>query len=426
MGADPHPRCGFAALALALLALGLNGCQDGQWPWQKSTQRSPSKAPRTSIWNRPPKQERIHPPDPAKVWPPRAVWVVRQAYRSPDEIAELMEKCQQAGINTVLFQVRGNGTLFCRSRIEPLAYEYRNGDPGFDPLEVACQEAHRRGMALHAWVNVTPAWRGAEAPSDPDQLYNAHPEWFLYDQKGRRQPLSPNFYVSLNPCLPEVREYLSKVFSELVRNYPIDGLHMDYIRFPVEESPKGSDYPYDRQTLELYSKTTGLQPRDNATAWTHWRTAQVTELVREINASTRRIRPGLRITASCAPEIEQARKRYFQDGPGWLREKLIDLVFVMNYTGDNETFSNRQATWKRAVGRAWVAAGISLTIPASKSSATTIQQIRMADQWGHGFALFSAGSLFSDSPRARALWEELVPVLRSSGTGQIAEATPRF
>ena len=154
--------------------------------------------------------DRPRPPAPRDVWPPRAVWVVRQVYSSPDQIADLMEKCRQAGLNTVLFQVRGNGTAFHRSTIEPPAVEYGGRDPGFDQLEVACDEAHRRGIALHAWVNVMPAWKGKTPPGDPRQLYNARPEWFWYDQDGRRQPLD-DFYVSLNPCLPEVRAYLVSV-----------------------------------------------------------------------------------------------------------------------------------------------------------------------------------------------------------------------
>ena len=84
------------------------------------------------------------------VWPPRAVWVPRQAYRSPQQIADLMQRIRDAGLNTVLFQVRRNGTAFYRSSIEPLAEEYTRGDPGFDPLTVACREAHRRGLAIHA------------------------------------------------------------------------------------------------------------------------------------------------------------------------------------------------------------------------------------------------------------------------------------
>ena len=154
-----------------------------------------------------------------------------------------------------------NGTAWYDSRFEPWADELGGSDPGYDPLKLACEEAHRCGLELHAWVNVMPAWRGKTPPKNPDQLYNAHPEWFWYDQHGNRQALC-SFYVSLNPCLPEVRKYLVDVFYDLVSRYDVDGLHMDYIRFPNEPpaTPKGSglDYPYDAGTLALYRQDTGL------------------------------------------------------------------------------------------------------------------------------------------------------------------------
>ena len=164
--------------------------------------------------------------------PIRAIWVTRWDYKTPGDIARVMDNCKVAGFNTVLFQVRGNGTAFYRSRIEPWADELGGRDPGFDPLAIAIEEAHRRGLSLHAWVNVIPGWRGDTPPTNPRQRYNAHADWFWRDAAGRRQPLG--WYVSLNPCYPKVRRYLTAVMQEIVANYPVDGLHLDYIRFPNE------------------------------------------------------------------------------------------------------------------------------------------------------------------------------------------------
>jgi len=160
--------------------------------------------------------------------PVRAIWVTRWDYKSPRDIAAIMENSRRAGFNTVLFQVRGDGTALYPSKLEPWSPEFDWRDPGFDPPAVACREAHRRGLSLHAWVNVMPGWFGKEAPRHTRQLYNARPEWFWYDASGRRQPLG--WYCSLNPCYPEVRRYLTDVVEEIASRYPVDGLHLDYIR----------------------------------------------------------------------------------------------------------------------------------------------------------------------------------------------------
>jgi len=349
-------------------------------------------------------------PSPETVWPPRAVWVVRQPYASPEEIAAVMDRCAEAKLNTVLFQVRGNGTVFYRSNLEPWAEEYHYTDPGFDPLEVACREAHRRGLALHAWVNVMPAWRGRQPPSNVRQLYHTHPDWFLYDQHGQRQPLS-DFYVSLNPTLPEVRAYLVSVFEDLAARYPIDGLHLDYIRFPIETAPAGSDYPRDAATLRLYRALTGKNPDDDPAGWTRWRREQVTRLVGDIRRMLRRVKPAARLTAACAPDVARARARYFQDGPAWLKRGLVDAVFVMNYTDDLALFRKRQEDWQRLVPGRMVVPGLGVYKHAA--ARTSIAQLELAGQWGHGFSLFSYTALLDTYDDGTPRLDALQPALAS-------------
>ncbi|GMU22055.1 MAG: hypothetical protein AMXMBFR13_21430 [Phycisphaerae bacterium] len=397
--------------AVLMVALAVTGL------WTGCTQQpgtTPARTPNQAVggWFRPPQpppEPEPLPPDPRVVWPPKAVWVVRRAYRSPEQIATLMEDCRRAGFNTVLFQVRGNGTAFYRSKLEPLAEEFRAGDPGFDPLEIACREAHRRGMALHAWVNVMPAWRGPSPPRDPEQLYHRHPEWFWYDQHGDREPLH-KWYVSLNPCLPEVRNYLVSVFEDLVSRYRVDGLHLDYIRFPSEEAPKGSDYPHDARTLWIFKQATGNTPQQDKAAWSRWRTEQVTQLVRDIRAMTRRVRPGLKLTAACWADIEGVRKNYFQDGPAWIRNHLVDLVLVMNYSANTNVFRQRQEAWQRAAAGRPVAAGVGVYL--HDSNAVTAEQVRLARTWGGGLAVFSDQALFTN-----ARGQQRVDVIRPILTG---------
>lgn len=346
------------------------------------------------------------PPKPKNVWPPRAIWVVRQAYQSPQQIASLMEQCRQAGLNTVLFQVRGEGTAFYRSSYEPWAMEYQGRDPGFDPLAVACREAHRRGLALHAWVNVMPAWRGERPPADPRQLYNARPGWFWYDQSGRRQPLG--WYVSLNPCLPEVRQYLVSIMAEIATKYPVDGIHLDYIRFPNDRAPKGSDYPHDARTVSLYQAATGKRPQADRAAWTSWRTQQVTQLVREIRGMLRSRAADVKLTAACVPDMDEARRHRFQDAPTWAREGLIDAAFVMNYTADGRVFRRRQEAWRATVGRI---AAVGIGVYLHRTPQTTVDQLLLAEQWGGGFALFSNNVLLTPTATAGSYMGAIRPHL---------------
>jgi len=327
--------------------------------------------------------------------PVRAVWVTRWDYKNERDIAHVMDNCRRSGFNTVLFQVRGAGTAFYRSRLEPWADELGGRDPGFDPLAVACREAHRRGMQLHAWANVIPGFRGKTPPDNPRQLYRARPNWFWRDKFGRRQPLG--WYASLNPCYPEVRRYLTDVMREVVAGYPVDGLHLDYIRFPNEHSPAYPDgatvpdYPRDPRTVALFQRETGQTPDSSPAAWTAWRTAKVTQVLRDIRAMVNHERPGVVLSAAVGANMIKAKQLHYQDAPRWLMDGLIDAVFPMNYADSMPLFETQLQAWLALSPSHPVVTGIMFD---KRDPRLVVEQLRRVRQSGVHFAVFAYNALF--------------------------------
>ncbi|MBL8859754.1 MAG: family 10 glycosylhydrolase [Planctomycetes bacterium] len=323
-----------------------------------------------------------------------AMWVTRWDYKTREDCRAIAENCKAIGVDTILFQVRGNATAFYRSSLEPWAEQFGFKDPGFDPLAVMIEETRSRGMRLVAWVNVVPAWYGPVPPTDPNHVYNKHPEWMWYDQNGKRQGLSEKFYVSLNPCLPEVRAHIVSVIGEIAARYPIDGVHLDYSRFPNEApaTPAGSglDYPRDAQTLKLFAAATKKTPDQDPAAWDRWRTNQVTELVRQIRAKVRAVKPDIELSSAVGVKRESA-LHHHQDAYTWLSEDLIDTVYPMNYTGDSKVFASRCDTWKQAMPGERIVMGIMF----DKGNADVLRtQVQRALDQCNGFAIFAYSSLF--------------------------------
>jgi uncharacterized lipoprotein YddW (UPF0748 family) len=367
--------------------------------------------------------------------PQRSMWVTRFDYQKPEDIDKIVINCKSAGIDTILFQVRGNGTAAYRSSYEPWSEQFGGADPGFDPLARAIEMAHAEGMKLYAWVNVMPGWGySKEAPKDPNQLYNKHPDWFWYDQKGNRQPLSDKFYVSLNPCLPEVREYLVHVLEDIVGRYSIDGLHLDYLRFP-NEAPEGMtheagvDYPRDKRTLALFTGETGKAPDADKKAWDAWRTTQVTDLLRDIRLMVSTTKPHCELTAAVGalPEIAIG---HFQDSRTWMDDHLLDAVYPMNYTAEVSDFDARVATWKEIGSRSEVVMGVRV----EGADVDALQsELSEASQSFRGFAVYSYAAIFDSantqttSQDRAALVERqerreaLLPILRGFSTSRISK-----
>lgn len=331
--------------------------------------------------------------------PIRSIWVTRWDFKTAADISRVMDNCKSAGFNTVLFQVRGAGTVCYPSKIEPWAEEFGGRDPGFDPLAVACKEAHRRGMELHAWANVLPGWRGDKPPSNPKQLFNARPDWFWRDAHGRRQPLG--WYCSVNPCYPEVRKYLASVMGEIAAKYPVDGIHLDYIRFPNEWNdsyPAGAsvpDYPRDPRTLALFRKATGKSPDQAPGQWNAWRTEAVTQTVREIRKAIRKADSKVKLTAAVGASPEDHVRNHFQDSRRWIAEGLIDAVYPMNYDSNLSVYTQRQQKWASA--RVPVVMGIMFD---KRDGGTVIAQVDRAAKANKHFAAFAYNSLFERTDKS--------------------------
>ncbi len=392
VGAVRRSRFG-AALAAALLVAVAPGCRrDGSSIFDGFGQRPRSQAATDTARPAP------LPPPIALREPVRAMWVTRYHYRTPEDIAEIMQNCAGVGINTVLWQVRGRATVAYPSRLEPWSAEYGYQDPGYDPLAIAVEEAHQRGMRIEAWVNVLEAWGGAKPPPIRTHVYHTRPEWFLYDAQGRRQPLG-EAQISLNPCLPEVRRHLVAVVQEIATRYAIDGVHLDYVRF-VWDNPTIAKqaYPRDPRTLELFRRETGRTPDEDAGAWRAWRVNQLTRLVQEIDAMLARRRPGASLTAAVWRRPDLAIGDYFQNSVAWLRTGVVDAIMPMAYTAELAALERDIHQYRTFAPRGLIVPG--LGIYKHETGRDTAAQIESCRQRGGSFALFSYDSLFP--PRGAA------------------------
>lgn len=189
----------------------------------------------------------------------RGLWVTRWTFQSPDDLDVVLDDAKRGGFTHVFLQVRGTFDAFYASPHEPWARELTGTlgkDPGWDPLQHAIDGAHARGLELHAWANVYALWQGKRAPVSVGvpHPFAEHPDWRIAHRDGRTSDPKLS-YVFASPGNPEVRAHLVKVFDDLDARYAIDGLHLDYVRYP------GRDWGYDAASLAAAG------PVDDFDAW---------------------------------------------------------------------------------------------------------------------------------------------------------------
>ena len=242
------------------------------------------------------------------------------------ELVEMLAELKAAGINAVFFQVRSESDAMYASSIEPWSYwltgeQGQAPDPFYDPLAFAVEEAHKRGMELHAWFNPYRADRGSGYATDDGHVTAQHPEWIL--------DLGP--IEILNPGIPAVREYVTEVIVDVVERYDVDGVHFDDYFYPY---PPNQITDEDQATFETYNEA-GLAEIED------WRRYNVDELIRHVHEGIEATRPEVVFGVSpfgiwqdgVPPGIFglDAYNLLFADPVNWLEEQWIDYLTPQLY-----------------------------------------------------------------------------------------------
>ena len=312
-----------------------------------------------------------------------AMWITRWDYQNPDDIKKIVQNAADYGFNKILFQVRGNGTVFYHSKLEPWSEQFDYKDPGWDPLQIAIDLAHAHDIELHAWVNVYPAWCGFTPPKSYSQLYYTRPDWFLNDQSGKPRRLSFH-YVWLSPTNPDVQDYLLNIFAEIYNGYNVDGLHLDYIRYPSEA------YLPDKTSIHLFKKKFGTNYTNEPKIWADWCASSITKLVAQLYKNLKSHNQNMVLSASVMGNYIKGINQHHQDSHKWLDLGIVDAIYPMIYTNDNFLFREQLLQHKNTTPDANIFPGI------YAYNATSLQnQVTLAYQCGStGISIFSYEKLF--------------------------------
>jgi uncharacterized lipoprotein YddW (UPF0748 family) len=262
----------------------------------------------------------------------RFFWVSRDALVHPDTLDALILRAEAAGANGLIVQVVGRGEAYYRSDILPRA-AYSGYD---DPLAYLLARAKPRGMEVHAWINAFLVWSSPGPPSDSSHVWHAHPEWFICHSSGKSSRDFTPFEAeaaglvgaTLSPALPEVREFVASIAEEIAVNYPVEGIHLDYIRYP------GPSFGYESRAVALFYNETGCLPQDSPEAWARWRADQVGMTVETVRFRLNSSAPATLLSCAVMADPGTAYSDFGCPWREWLADGLVDFVCPMAYTPD--------------------------------------------------------------------------------------------
>ena len=285
------------------------------------------------------------------------------------ELCQMLDRLKAINVNTVLLQTRVRATTIYPSDIEPWdgCLSGKAGrSPGYDALQFAIDECHRRGMELHAWVVTIPV--GKWNTYGCQQLRKRYPSLIKH--------IGEEGYM--NPESPTTADYIANVCEEITRRYDIDGIHLDYIRYP--ETWRGS------KSQE-----------------------HITRIVRRIHQKVKLYKPWVKLSCSPIGKYDDlsrysskgwnARRQVAQDAQGWLRDGLMDQLYPMMYFQGNNFYPFAIDWQENNYGRTVVSGlGIYMLHPRERNwpLSEVKRQLNVTRQIGMGHCYFRAKFLLDN------------------------------
>lgn len=342
----------------------------------------------------------------------RGVWVVRHNMNNAALVDQFLEFSQRYGFTDLFVQVRGRGDAFYESAYEPLAESVA---PGFDPLAYLMQQNEKYSFRIHAWVNVFYFWSSNKLPLSETHLLHQKPEWIVYPIHHDSSATPDSLYQNrrnaeglyLSPLLPEVRAHLVNVVMDILKKYPVHGIHLDYIRFP------GHHYDYTPLARAEFKKKYYLDPLDFQgnpnkfvenfgqagyqlfyERWAQFQRDGLSEFVRMLAGHVHFENPTLILSAAVKPDLEKAHWEFFQEWDRWLKEGWLDWALPMNYTPDGNRFARRMETIAHRAHSGKILMGVALY---NQSPTSALEKILAVENSAFmGYTLFSYDQLIKD------------------------------
>jgi uncharacterized lipoprotein YddW (UPF0748 family) len=283
----------------------------------------------------------------------RALWVdgSNNGLKTPEQIAQLVRDCQSISCNVLIVQMRIYANALHAQSSEPRVDYIASG---FDPLTDVISKAHSVSppIDVYAWLNAFPMWPAdIDPPSSPQHIFNTHgmqatgaDNWLALNEQGN---LGGTGLYYLDPGNPEAAAYVINQVVSVVKNYSVDGVHLDFIRYG------GIQWGYNPTSVARFNaryNKSGTPASDDA-QWSQWRRDQVTAVVRRIWLESTAINPRIKVSAALIPwgdspdtdlewQYSSAYRTVFQDWRAWLQEGILDIGFPMNYFPDSTLSAN--------------------------------------------------------------------------------------
>ncbi|MBE7712865.1 MAG: hypothetical protein E7Z87_03890 [Cyanobacteria bacterium SIG26] len=257
----------------------------------------------------------------------KGTWL-RPTETSREQIIETLEKIQSSGFNSIFLETYFHGnTIFPSKTMNKYGFTVQNPIfEGFDPLEVWIKEAHKRDIKVHIWFQSF--YVGNKPPENcASSILSVRPDWGNKTKQYANEPtatrsISEHNGYFIDPANPEIHEFLLELVSEIIENYNPDGINLDYIRYPNNNTDKAeAAWGFTDYARNEFKTQYGIDPVDLTTAdvqwfdWNQYRRDNITKFVKKVGELCKKEK--VYLSAVIFPDIASALSSKQQDWRTW-------------------------------------------------------------------------------------------------------------
>lgn len=276
----------------------------------------------------------------------KGTWI-RPNSKNIQDIQKTLDKIKDTGINNVFLETYYHGrTIFPSETMEEYGFEKQNPDfEGADILAIWVKEAHKRGIKVHTWFESF--YVGNKNPQNyPNSILALKPQWMnRTKQKANFEgyvshPQEHNGYF-LDPANPEVIEFLLKLITEITTRYNVDGVNIDYVRYPnISKENLNNQWGYTKYAREEFFLIYAQDPieiQPKSALWNDWceyRRNKITKYINEVHNLLKH--RNILLSAVIFPDYKVSMQTKFQDWANWTGNCFLDAITPLILTGDDD------------------------------------------------------------------------------------------
>ena len=291
----------------------------------------------------------------------KGVWV-RPVQKSEAEVERTLDEMKELGVNTIFLETFFHGkTIFPSEIMKSYGFESQNRIfRGYDPLSCWVRGAHKRNMKLHIWFQSF--YIGNKLPQeDAYNILAVRPMWgnrttAKSEQSEPVAHMSEHRGYFIDPANPEVIDFLTKLILEICAKYDIDGVNLDYVRYPLSAKASSSNYEasnwgYTPYAREEFKKIYGVDPVDikaNTSMWNKWdnyRQERITKYVASIKDALKD--RGIVLSAVAFPDYKSSLETKQQNWQRWSAYNYVDALTPLILTADYNLADSMLNEFKR-------------------------------------------------------------------------------